>query len=164
MYGAKLVFVLDTSGSMRGPRIEAAKRELTKALSELPDGVQFNVLAFNVRVFPWQQQLVTSSRESRLAAALFVQSQELGPATASYDALEAALTMPTEAIYFLTDGAPAGGKITRPDEIVNVISKINRLRRVTINCIGIGVNDVRFESFLKTLSAQNFGAFRRVDE
>lgn len=166
LYGSKIVFVIDTSGSMRGPRIDAAKRELTKAIGELPDGVQFNVLAFNVSVISWKQQLVVASRETRTEAAFFVQAQQLGPATASYDALDAALTFPGEAVYFLTDGAPAGGKITRPDEIVNVISRMNRVRRMTINCIGIGVGPENggFAQFLKTLAAQNFGAFRRVDE
>jgi hypothetical protein len=43
---------------------------------------------------------------------------------------------------------------------------MNRVRRMTINCIGIGVGPENggFAQFLKVLAAQNFGAFRRVDE
>ena len=54
-------------------------------------------------------------------------------------ALEAALDFDTETVFFLTDGAPAGGKIVNPVEIVEVISRLNFTRRITINAIGIGV-------------------------
>jgi von Willebrand factor type A domain len=166
LYGTKIVFVIDTSTSMRGGRIVAAQRELIRAIRDLSTGVHFNVVAFNNRALAWRKELEPTSKESKAAATLFVQEQFLGPGTASYDALEAALTFDTESIYFLTDGSPVGGKINQPDEIISVISKTNRVRRVTINTIGIGVGAEgnRFDSFLKTLAAQNFGTYRRVDE
>jgi HEAT repeat protein len=46
---AKIIFVIDTSGSMNGPRIVAAKRELCRAIDELPADVEFTVIAFNSR-------------------------------------------------------------------------------------------------------------------
>jgi hypothetical protein len=165
LYGGKIVFVLDTSTSMRGGRIEAAQRELIRAIGDLPDGTSFNIVAFNSRVFPWQRKLVPATQKSKNDAAKFVLERQLGNGTASYDALEAALTFETEAIYFLTDGAPVGGKITRPAEIVSVIGNNNRVRRLTINAIGVGVGPEGnvFDTFLSTLSKQNFGAYRRVD-
>ena len=81
-------------------------------------------------------------------------------------ASSAALTFDAEAIYFLTDGAPYGGKVTQPAQIVTLITKMNRLRRMTINSIGIGVGREGnvFDAFLKTLATSNYGQYIRVDE
>ena len=166
IYAQRLAFVIDTSGSMRGLRIEAAKRELVNAINALPEGVYFDVLVFNVGVYKWQPKLLVASQANKQAAIAFVQLQGLGPATASYDALEAALDLDAEAIYFLTDGAPRGGKVDQPAEIVDVLTRLNHTRRVTINSIGIGVGAEGnlFDTFLKTLSEKNYGDYRRVDE
>jgi hypothetical protein len=166
MYGSKIVFVIDASGSMRGLRIEAAKRELIKAIYDLPDGTEFNVLAFSESVLPWQRQLTVASKDTKPAAMRFVELLGLSSQTHSYDALEAALTFDAEAIFFLTDGQPNGGKISQPAKIVNVISRMNRVRRVTINSIGIGVgpSGSEFDLFMKALAGENFGGYRRVDE
>lgn len=167
IYAQRLVFVIDTSGSMRkGGRIDAAKRELINAINALPEGVFFNVLVFNVRVFSWQPKLLVASAENKEKAATFVQLQGLGPATASFDALEAAMDLDAEAIYFLTDGAPHGGKVDQTFEIVEILTRLNHTRRVTINSIGIGVGPEgnEFDVFLKTLAEKNYGDYRRVDE
>jgi len=111
----------------------------SRRISELPETTHFGVLVFNSRTTTWQAKLVPATSENKDLACRFVALQDLGPATASYDALEAALSFDAEAIYFLTDGAPFGGKITQPAAIVTVISKLNRLRRMTVNSIGIGV-------------------------
>ena len=93
-------------------------------------------------------------------------AQLLASRTASYDALEAALQYDGEAIYFLTDGAPVGGKITRPPDIIQAVSRLNQFRRMTINSLGIGVGQPgnNFDTFLSTLADQNFGVYERVDQ
>jgi hypothetical protein len=165
LFAQKLVFVLDTSGSMTGPRIVAAKRELTKAILGLPDHVQFGLVVFNGTVATWHKDLVQASDKTRAAAMHFVDSQGTHSNTASYDALEAALSFDTEAIYFLSDGAPHGGKIAAPVDIVAAITAANRTRRVSIYTIGIGagIPGGPLDVFLRTLADQNFGLYRRVD-
>jgi hypothetical protein len=166
LLATRMLFIMDTSGSMRGARSEAAKRELIKAIAELPDSTYFGVLVFNSRVAAWQPQLVEATSENKEAACRFVAGQELAANTASFDALEAALTFDAETIYFLTDGAPYGGKVTQPAQIVTLITKLNRLRRMTINSIGIGVGREGnvFDAFLKALADNNYGQYIRVDE
>jgi hypothetical protein len=163
---AKIIFVIDTSASMRGPRIVAAKRELCRAIQDLPAAVEFNVIAFNGRSFHWQNKLVPASEDSKQSALYFVMGQNLDTGTASYDALETALRFDGEAIYFLTDGAPFGGKIVSPPEIIRAITHLNQFRRMTINSFGIGVGPPgnAFDSFLSTLADQNYGAYERVDQ
>ncbi|QDU27996.1 von Willebrand factor type A domain protein [Anatilimnocola aggregata] len=165
LYGSKIVFVIDYSGSMRGAKLDAAKWELQNAIAKLPDGVRFNVLAFNSVVIPWKRELVQSSPESKQEAVRFIIGGDAGAQTASYNALEAALSQDCDAIYFLTDGAPRGSKIDDPQQIVTMIGRRNRVRRATINVIGIGVGNEgnAFDVFLRELAAQNFGAYRRLD-
>ncbi|HWB08861.1 MAG TPA: VWA domain-containing protein [Pirellulales bacterium] len=171
IYAARLLFVIDTSKSMHGERIYAAKRELISAINALPDGVYFDVLAFDRGVRPWQRKLAIASAENKKKATGWVggiSDSDLGPATASYDALEAALDFDTESVFFLTDGKPAGGKIDNPIEIVEVISRLNFTRRITINAIGIGVGPALptnlFHEFLSTLAERNYGEYKPVNQ
>ena len=171
IYATRLLFVIDTSGSMRGERIYAAKRELIGAINALPEGVHFNVMAFDRVVRPWQRKLSIASSENKKKATGWVggiSDSDLGGGTHSYDALEAALDFDTETVFFLTDGQPAGGKIVNPIEIVEVISRLNFTRRITINAIGIGVGPALptnpFHEFLSTLAERNYGEYKAVNQ
>jgi len=166
LYAFRLVFVLDTSGSMAGPRLDAAKRELNAAIEALPDYAEFGVVAFNSRVDLWQSKLVPATLAAKKAATRFVSAQKADATTASYDALEAAFRFDAEAVYFLSDGAPKGGKIAQPDAIVNAISALNRTRRISIYTIGIGPGEPGgpLDAFLDVLAKENLGSYRRVDE
>jgi hypothetical protein len=165
LFAERLVFVLDTSGSMQGPRITAAKRELVRAIAGLPEHVQFGIVIFNSTVQTWQKQLVPATEQSKKAATTFVNSQEVHSNTFSYDALEAAFHFDTEAIYFLSDGAPTGGKIVAPVDIVAAISAENKIRRISLYTIGIGagIPGGPLDTFLRSLAEENLGLYRRVD-
>lgn len=162
IYASRLVFVIDTSGSMHGEPLSAAQRELVNAINALPEGVQFNVLAFSREVRPWQRKLSVASEQNKQQVARWVSGQGAGGGTASYDALEAALDLDSEAIYFLTDGAPRGGKVVIPDQIVEIITRLNFTRRITINCIGFGAARMVPTEFLETLAKRNYGEYRAV--
>lgn len=164
LYAQRIVFVLDTSGSMAGLRLEAAKAELHKAIAGLPGTVGFSIVVFNAEVGVWQKQLVPATPEAKQAAHLFVASQPAARDTATYDALQAAFLFDAEAIYFLSDGAPTSGSIVRPAEIVTAVTRGNRGRRISIYTIGIG-DQLRGPTgvFMQQIAEQNFGVYRRVD-
>ena len=166
IYATRMVFIMDTSRSMLGFRLVAAKRELAKAIDALRPNDQFTVLVFDSNVRMWQKKLVVADATNKKKAIQFVNRQETNLQTASFDALEAALGFDAEAIFFLTDGAPFGGKIAAPPEIVRVITLLNRSRRESIYAIGIGAGFVGspMDTFLRTLAESNFGLYRRVDE
>ncbi len=166
LYAKRMVFVLDTSNSMRGERIVAAKRDLVSAVSALDEDCYFGLLTFNSGVYVWQKALVRADAKSKREAEYWIMDQNLAVRTASFDALEAAMQFDAEAIYFLTDGAPSGGRIDDPVEIVKAISLLNRARRESIYSIGVGLKRAgnKHENFLKSLSAENYGIYRRVDE
>lgn len=165
VYGSRIVFIADYSGSMQGAKMDAAKRELIATIAQLPDGVRFNIIAFNSEVFPWKRELQTVSPQSRKEAMEFVGAGQAAAMTASYSALNAGLLQDCDAIYFLTDGEPTVGQLTKPNDIITAISRTNRIRRATINCIGIGVGGQggAFDVFLSKLAAKNFGAYRKIN-
>lgn len=163
VYAERVLFVIDTSLSMSQTdgRLEVAKRELVSSVLDLPDEATFNVLTFNADVRAWSPVLVPANVASRLQAAAFVNSQTTVLMTVIYDALEAALNFDAEAIYFLTDGEIYGGTITEPSEIVKEITRLNRHRRVSINCVGVGPSPTA-NRFLQKLSYCNWGTFRKA--
>ena len=123
-------------------------------------------MVFNSDVSIWQRQLVPADATQKRAAAAYVNLQDVHSSTASYDALEAAFHFDTEAIYFLSDGAPNGGKIAAPVDIVAAITAANQSRRISIYTIGIGAGfpGSPLDVFLKTLAEKNLGLYRRVDD
>jgi hypothetical protein len=166
LYARRLVFVVDISGSMDGPRIMAAKQELTSAISALKPQVSFNIVIYHHEATPWEDELVPADDLHKAQALQFIADIHADGGTATYDGLELAFQYDAEAIYLLTDGAPTSGKFRLPLDIVNAISTANRTRRESIYTIGIGPGpvDSPFEAFLKLLAARNFGLYRRVDE
>ncbi|MBS0260422.1 MAG: VWA domain-containing protein [Planctomycetes bacterium] len=162
----RIVFVLDTSLSMRGTRIEAAKTELVRAIHALPQEVSFNVLAFDNVVRPWRTELVPATESNKRMAVNVVMEQPLNSRTCSFDALESAFELNPEAIFFLSDGAPLGGKIDNPAEILATVGAWNRVRRISIHSIGVGVRDQGakvYADFLKGLAEKNWGIFKPVN-
>jgi hypothetical protein len=162
----RVVFVLDTSLSMRGGKIEAAKTELIRAIQALPKEVHFSLISFDSSVRVWRRELVAATEQMKNIAVNVVYEQNLGPNTASYDALEAAFELEPEAIYFLSDGAPSGGKVDDPVQIVGDFSVMNRVRRVSIHSIGIDTNNPAaaiFGRFMKNLAEANWGIYKAVN-
>jgi len=166
IYAQRLIFILDTSGSMRGARLAAAKRELMYAINALDKTAAFNIIIFNTGVSPWRKQMSEADAATKRAAGSFVESQVAHGQTASFDALEAGFNFDAESLYFLTDGEPFGGKIQNPADIVSVITKANHPRRLSIYTLGIGVGSSGGPSdeFLQNLAERNFGSYRRIDQ
>lgn len=165
LYGSRIVFIIDYSGSMAGAKMDAAKRELQNAVSVLPAAVKFNIIAFHTEVVPWKRDLQPVSPQIKQEASAWVASGAPTMMTNSYGALEAAIGQDCDAIYFLTDGSPTVGKVKDPAQIVSLISRQNRVRRATINALGIGVGPEGgpFDRFLKAIAEKNFGVYRRLD-
>lgn len=161
----RVVFVIDTSGSMLGPKIINAKKELVGAIQRLPAGSEFNIIAFNSKVYIWSPKPVEATDDAKKRATAFVIGLPVAGSTTTYDALKAALELRIESIYLLTDGEPTRGEIVRPPAIVTAIRAQNRLLGVSIHCIGlsVGPDNGIFSLFLKALAEQNHGQYRKID-
>ena len=159
----RVLFVLDTSGSMEGARLEAAKRELVQTINGLPPETSFSVVVFNSTLAVWQQQLVEANAATKEAATRFVAAQPARGGTSTLGALTAAFVFDVEALYLLTDGMPNDSK---PADILARMAELNRGRRLSLYTIGVGVGPPGgpFDQFLSLLAKNNWGLYVRVDQ
>ena len=165
IYARRVVFVIDISGSMEGPRLQAAKEELLGAIAGLPEQASFSIVAFSSHVWVWQSGLIPATPAAKETARAYVQGLRARGETAASDALDAAFRFDTEAVFFLTDGQPNAGKIRSPGGILAALTPANRGRRISVYTIGIapGPPGGVFDTFLSRLAEENWGLYRRVE-
>lgn len=140
-----VAFVLDTSGSMAGKKLDQAKKALQFCVENLNDEDRFEIIRFSTEVEPLFDKLVDASKQNRDRAEDFVSHLRPIGATAIDDALKKALALETGrnegrpfVVIFLTDGRPTIG-ITDEDRIVANAQKESD-GRIRIFCFGIGTD------------------------
>lgn len=146
-YAARdMVMVLDTSGSMRGPKMDQAKRALKYCLNNLTSHDRFSIMNFSTTVSRYRDHLVNSDPDQIEQARHWVDQLSAAGGTAINDALAAALEMRpndpsrTFTIIFFTDGQPTIGE-TRPDVILrNVLDRNTASTRIFTFGVGDDVN------------------------
>jgi uncharacterized protein YegL len=161
VYAERIVFVIDTSSSMEGERMETAKRELVSAIHTLDPLVAFTVVSFSDAARAWQPQLVEAGDDAKRSAAAYVRALVAAGKTASFDALDTAFRYEAEAIFFLSDGEPTAGRIVNPAQIVRFVAEANKNRRLSLHTIGV-MPDNGLAEFLQVLATANNGAYRHV--
>src|SRR5438105_12744271 len=151
-----MVLVLDTSGSMRGPKMDQARRALKYCLSNLNPKDRFAVMNFATTVNRYRDGLVDSTSEQVDQARKWVDALEATGGTAINDALAAAMEMRTSdpgrsfTIVFFTDGMPTVGE-TNIDRIMkNVMTRNTANTRIFTFGVGDDVN----ATFLDQLAEQ----------
>jgi Ca-activated chloride channel homolog len=147
-----IAFVLDTSGSMAGKKLEQAKKALLFCIENLNPEDRFEIMRFSTEVEPLFEKLVPASEKNRNHAKDFVHDLKPAGGTAIDDALRQALALQTGGvssesgdksdrpfvIIFLTDGQPTIGA-TDPEEILRHLTKQNS-RHSRVFCFGIGTD------------------------
>src|SRR5213079_3128636 len=88
-----VVFVLDTSGSMAGKKLEQAKRALQFCVENLNERDRFEIMRFSTEVEPLFEKLVPASEKNRERAQEFIKGLKPIGATAIDDALRKALDL-----------------------------------------------------------------------
>jgi len=125
-----MVLVMDTSGSMRGTKMEQARKALKYCLEQLDKSDRFGLIRFATTVEPYEEKLLDCSGEQIKKAVKWVDDLDATGGTAIQPALEAALKMRSKdtdrpfTIVFFTDGQPTFGE-TNPDKIFENVSKKN---------------------------------------
>lgn len=136
-----IVFVVDTSGSMSGEKIEQARRALRHCVENLNDGDRFNIVRFSSDVYPWKDELVPA-KTMREAAKAWIDRFQAAGSTDIMGALREALRYPKDpsrpyVIVFMTDGKPTLGETTDSKEILARLAKA-RTGEVRIFTWGVG--------------------------
>jgi Ca-activated chloride channel family protein len=141
-----LVLVLDTSGSMRGEKMEQARKALKYCMNQLHPDDRFGLFGFATTVNPYEEKLLPASTDQVKKANRWIDELEATGGTAINAALEAALQLrPKEdgrpfTIIFFTDGQPTIGE-TNPDLIFkNVVARNTSHTRIFTFGVGDDVN------------------------
>lgn len=158
----RIVFVTDISGSMgevtgTETRIDQAKKELSRVLSQLGPNAQVNMVFFDDRIEPWHKGLVPIKASLKEAQAIVGRLAPRGQ-TNIFDALDFAFShKDADTIYLLSDGDPTNGRVIDPDDILREIRKMNRLRQIVIHTISFGPS-----RFMRSLAEQNGGIYVEI--
>ncbi len=140
-----ILFILDSSGSMRGEKIRQAIEALKFCLQGLNPGDKFNIIDYDDTIKPYMPSLIGASRANIGEALAFADRLEASGGTNIYDALQSACRMlrpndnPTY-ILFLTDGLPTVGN-TDIEQIIKNTTALNESRaRLFVFGVGYDVN------------------------
>jgi Ca-activated chloride channel family protein len=141
-----MVFVLDTSGSMQGAKIEQAKKALKFCLGSLSATDRFALMNFSTTVNKFADALTPAGSSQVEQAKKWVDRLEANGGTAIDAALDAALATRTGdqsrpfTVVFFTDGQPTVGE-TNPDKILEkVLAKNTANTRIFTFGVGDDVN------------------------
>ncbi len=162
-----VVFVLDTSGSMSGTKIEQAQAALTQCLNSLGEQDRFNLVRFSGEAEALFGKLREVSQQTRKRALDFVAGLEavgstnldeaLGMASSSFDRQAGRPCF----VLCLTDGMPTAGE-TDEDTIVANFNKVNKVSKARLFVFGVGY-DVNTH-LLDKLTSENGGRTTYVTE
>src|SRR5262245_50641779 len=154
-----MVFVLDTSSSMQGRRIEQARSALKHCLRGLGRKDRFAVIHFATTVNKYREQLLPATHRNTDEAARWVSGLEANGSTNINDALLTALQMrPGDAgrtftVVPFTDGQPTVG-VTEPPQIVRNVSERNTAEtRIFTFGVGDDVNAVLLDQLAEKTRA-----------
>jgi Ca-activated chloride channel family protein len=151
-----VVMVLDTSGSMRGVKMEQAKKALKFCVENLSAKDRFALLNFATTVNKYRDGLLDATSEQLVQAGKWVDGLEATGGTAINDALAAALELRSKdegrtfTVIFFTDGQPTIGETNTEKILKNVSAKNTANTRIFTFGVGDDVN----ATFLDELAEQ----------
>jgi len=162
--GSRFVYVFDRSSSMEGQPLLAAKRELIASLQSLQSIHQFQIVFYN-EAPQWMPEfrgqparMVFADEQGKRLAANFIGGISAYGATDHVQALQRALQMRPDVIFFLTYA-------NEPQLSANDLLKIRQFNQGTsINAIEFGAGPaIPRYNFLQQLAAENGGQHTYVD-
>ena len=153
----KVLFILDTSGSMSGKKIEQAQRALAFCLNNLNKNDSFNIIDFDDQVKSFKNGLTLVTSQNVEDAIKFLNNCTADGGTNINEALQTGLDQikgegGLNLVIFLTDGLPTVGNTNIKDILKNVKEKNNNAK-IFVFGVGYDVNT----HFLDRLSQENKG-------
>lgn len=184
----RITFILDMSGSMEGAvagallslvrsetehtkKIDAARKELKRAITSMPTDARFNVILYGTDVRAWRPEMIEASADNKAAAIEWVAAEAADGETNIFDALTRALgksaktlNVPDpdgpDTLFLLTDGHANRGEILGANDIAGEFRRMNRYRKLIVHTIALG-NDADV-GFAKKLAEDSGGRFTHI--
>jgi Ca-activated chloride channel homolog len=163
--GKDIVLVADTSGSMKGQRMDQTKKALKYLVNALNPSDNFSVVRFSTDVDSFKPTLVAASPENKKAAVEFIDDMEAAGGTNIGDALKTASTLlggpPANQrpayMVMMTDGEPTVGETT----VAGLLKTVGTKRDIRVFDFGVGYDlNTRL---LNKLAEQHHGTAQYVE-
>ena len=154
-----IVFILDTSGSMSGEKIDKAKAALKFGVESLSPRDRFNIISFSGEEHLMKAALVEANRDGKQTGLKFIENLRAEGGTNINDALVQAFKQFQSSerpamIVFLTDGLPTVGTT----DVKQIIKNVAEANRAGVRLFSFGVGYDVNTNLLDKLSADNRGA------
>ncbi len=164
--GESVVYIVDRSGSMQGPRWENATRELLKSVNSLRADQKFFVFLFSGSCHPMPQmegrnELVTATEENKQRFRKWLLDQYPDDTTKPLASVRRAMKMNPDTIFLLTDGQFY-------DKTGEFLIRQARLQENRTDGVGQVINTIAFycefelELMLQEIAAVHNGTFRSI--
>ena len=160
--GKNMVFILDSSGSMSGKKIEQAKRALGFCIENLNPNDTFEIIRFSTAARNLFGRMSPADPGKVKAARNFIDAMEASGGTNIGEALEKAFDSigdgqneNASSIVFITDGKPTVGK-TSSGELLEIVKK-NSGKKARVFVFGI---DHAIDTHLLDLIARESSGYR----
>jgi uncharacterized protein with von Willebrand factor type A (vWA) domain len=163
--GGRFVYVMDTSKSMEGRRWTLAKQQLLESLRELGPNRQFFVICFDMRTSlmfdysPDQMEFFPADAATLKRVERWLRSRKPGPATLPATALQLALQLQPDAIFFLSDGELHDDSLYRL-RLLNV----DDTSRDKIPIHAVHLMSLEGKQTLQQIAEENAGTFTYIGE
>lgn len=166
-FGNRFVFVIDSSGSMRGPRWVALCRELIRALQSLSPDQEFFIISFDSSAHPMfglvpQRGAFLNPTPDNVANVLnWLVTFQLGGKTYPSSAVGIAMQLEPDAIFLLSDGEISDGTVqdlrfwNHKNDKEGVVKTLIPIHTVLLH------SEIGF-STLQTIANENSGTFTPV--
>ncbi|MDQ7779591.1 MAG: HEAT repeat domain-containing protein [Planctomycetota bacterium] len=191
IFSSHIVFILDVSDSMKdnltrqptytfgektydtNTKIGVARQELCDAIQSLDPRTRFNMIFFGTDVWQWKSQPVEASEGNKKTALGIVRSKDHMGTTNYYDSFKKMFGIEgvdkfdhrflsnVDTAFFLTDGLPTDGEITKPPEIYAWFRERNKFARIRLHAIAFGTGSMDVE-FLKKMAKESDGKFVQI--
>ena len=161
---ARLIFLIDKSGSMHGARLATAKQALMNTLNNMDSSGKFYVFFFSRQSDPMPSSAMLEASPDNIARMKeWIDSRQPGGGTDPSDSLKAAFMQKPTELYLLTDGQfnTARGEPT----IHQLINSLNQGKEAKVNTLALG-NDLsgkEGEAVLMLIAKENGGTFTHIN-
>ncbi len=151
-----IIFILDTSGSMSGEKMEKARAALKFGVESLNPNDRFNVISFSGEEHLMKANLIDAGASGKQTGLKFIENLRAEGGTNINDALVAAFKQFQKSdrpamIVFLTDGLPTVG----PTDVKQIVKNVAEANRAGVRLFSFGVGYDVNTNLLDKLSADN---------
>jgi hypothetical protein len=156
-YGKSFVYVVDCSGSMREDgKFERAKYELLHSIEQLSEDQRYFIVFFSDDAYPMpSHELIQANEDNFARTRMWVNQFEPNGGTYPLAALQAAVSLRPDAIFFLSDGRFDTAAITR-------LRALNSRRNGRIAIHAIAFMNRENVGLMRAIAGDSGGEFRFV--